>query len=153
MSAHERTGWRDQSISERHRAWGFNCPAADLDFLMVEFNVGLPVALVEYKHHSARPVDLRHPTYRALRALADLARLPFFLAIYWPETWSFRVVPVNLRAREVYRDGMDLCEQRFVKSLYYLRKRTIEAHVLATLKTEPMPAETTAPLIVPAEAP
>lgn len=34
MTAQERTGWRDEEISARHRIWGVNCPAVDLDFLM-----------------------------------------------------------------------------------------------------------------------
>ena len=46
----ERTNWRDQELSARHRTWGFNCPAVDLDFLMVEYNIGKPVGLIEYKH-------------------------------------------------------------------------------------------------------
>ena len=33
----ETHGFRDESISRRHRMYGFNCPAADLDFLLVEF--------------------------------------------------------------------------------------------------------------------
>ena len=62
----ERTGWRDQALSDRHREWGFNCPSVDLDFLMVEYNIGLPVALVEYKNERAWMPDFRHATYRAL---------------------------------------------------------------------------------------
>ncbi len=32
----ERTGWRDEKISQRHREWGYNCPAVDLDFEVVD---------------------------------------------------------------------------------------------------------------------
>lgn len=52
MSAYERSGWRDMELSGRHRIWGFNCPAVDLDFLMVEYNLGIAIAVVEYKHLS-----------------------------------------------------------------------------------------------------
>lgn len=136
MSAHERTGWRDESLSRRHRAWGFNCPAVDLDFLMVEYNLGAPVALVEYKDRRARQPDLKHPTYRAINELADLAQLPFLIAFYWPESWAFRVHPVNAIARESYEDAMLLTERRFVKSLYYLRGLKVEDRVLSTLRTD-----------------
>lgn len=94
----ERTGWRDSALSERHGTWGFNCPAVDLDFVMMEFNHGKPCALVEYKHKNARLPDPRHATYRALVALADGYKdgpLPCFVAIYDPDHWSFRVVPLN----------------------------------------------------------
>lgn len=136
MTAQERTGWRDRELSLRHRDWGFNCPAADLDFLMVEYNLGVPVALVEYKHHQAKTPELRHPTYRAIYELAKLADLPFLIAFYWPNEWAFRVDPVNDKARGTYGDGMMLTERRFVKSLYYLRGLKVQEQVLANLRDE-----------------
>ena len=45
----ERNGWRDEAISLRHRLWGWDCPCVDIDFLLIEFDKSLPVALVEYK--------------------------------------------------------------------------------------------------------
>jgi len=150
MTAHERTGWRDQSISERHRQWGANCPSCDLDFLLLEYNVGLPTALVEYKHHLAQPVDLRHATYRALTALADRGDpIPFLLAYYWPETWSFYVYPVNAAARAIYPErARCLSERRFVSSLYVMRRRTIETAVLARLHDTPPPDGALMPCVV-----
>lgn len=150
MSAHERTGWRDQEISARHRQWGMNCPAADLDFLMVEYNHGLPVALVEYKHHKVKfPIDLRHATYRAIRVLADGAGLPFLLAFYWPETWAFYVVPVNDIARErIPSNRQRLSEQEFVRGLYRLRKLAIETRVIASLSAADLPASAILPTII-----
>jgi len=31
-------------LSDRHRQWGDDCPMVDLDFLMCEYNHGVPVA-------------------------------------------------------------------------------------------------------------
>ena len=31
----ERTGWRDEKLSQRHRMWGWDCPAVDIDFLLL----------------------------------------------------------------------------------------------------------------------
>jgi hypothetical protein len=124
----ERTGWRDAEISSRHRQWGFNCPAVDLDFLVAEYNVGKPVALIEYKHHHARQPVLDHPTYRALSDLADHyspAPLPFLVAFYWPDVWAFRVVPVNETARFHFQRGQILTERSFVRELYRLRRLTL----------------------------
>lgn len=101
----ERTGWRCQDISQRHRLWGWNCPGVDLDFVMAEYNHGLPVAIVEYKANGAFIPDFNHATYRALRALADRYRddpLPFLVAFYDPTAWWFRVMPVNQRAMQHY---------------------------------------------------
>jgi hypothetical protein len=140
MSAFERSGWRDQEISGRHRRWGFNCPAVDLDFLMVEYNLGLPVGMVEYKHHQASMPNTEHPTYRALRDLADgykAGPLPFILAFYWPDVWSVRVHPMNDVSHDFYSqvpdyDGtsVQLTERRYVKSLYLMRKLKVDERVL-----------------------
>ncbi len=124
----ERTGWRDEAISSRHRAWGFNCPAVDLDFMMAEYNHGIPVALVEYKDSRAREPILGHPTYRALAELANGYRnapLPFFIAVYNSQVWSFRIIPANDAAANFYGRHLLLSESRFVRSLYVLRKTAL----------------------------
>jgi hypothetical protein len=140
VTAYERTGWRDEAISGRHRQWGFNCPAVDLDFLVVEYNLGLPVGLVEYKHVNARMPNPEHPTYRALRDLADNyaeGPLPFMLVFYQPDVWSFRVYPLNDVSRTFYSlapeyDGVSihLTERRYVKSLYHMRQLKVDERVL-----------------------
>lgn len=134
----ERTSWRCEAISARHRAWGFNCPAVDLDFVMAEYNHGKPVALIEYKNHHARTPNLQHATYRALADLADGYNggpLPFFIAFYCPDQWWFRVLPVNERAARCYRRvcNIPITEQSFVRSLYLLRKRSLTASDEAAL--------------------
>ncbi len=139
----ERTGWRDGQISERHRHWGFNCPAVDLDFLVVEYNLGKPVGLIEYKHHRAWTPNLAHATYRALTALADGYRepLPFLVAFYWPDIWAFRILPVNDYAHEHFETGETLSEREFVRRLYKLRRLTLTRHLEGTLNTTLPPAE------------
>lgn len=128
MTPHERTRWRDEEISLRHRDWwGRDCPMVDIDFLAVEYNHGLPVAVVEYKHYNRKALELEHANYRALTELADRAQIPFLVATYWPECWAFSVTPVNELARSIYRKpGKMLTEREFVQSLYYMRD--IEAH-------------------------
>jgi len=126
----ERTGWRCKQISDRHRKWGYNCPAVDMDFMVAEYNYGKPVALVEYKEASAREPSLTHPTYQAISALADGyadGPLPFMVVFYNTRHWCFRVVPVNEKARRYYAHvaGAVITEQRFVRSLYLLRKTVL----------------------------
>lgn len=134
----ERTGWRCAAISARHREWGYNCPAVDLDFVVAEYNHGKPVALIEYKERQARQPDIEHPTYRALAALANGyvdGPLPFLVAFYDATDWWFRITPVNDRAKEYYKHCLDqaLTEQRFVRSLYLLRKRELDAQDLRAI--------------------
>ncbi len=132
----ERTGWRDEGISRRHRVWGFNCPAVDLDFLVAEYNLGLPVALVEYKHFKARQPVIEHPTYRALTALADgynQGPLPFIIAFYWPEIWAFRVSPINQVSKTNFREGEMLTEFDFVARLYQMRRLVLSQNLIGKL--------------------
>lgn len=127
----ERTGWRCQAISKRHRKWGYNCPAVDLDFVVAEYNHGKPVALVEYKDRRFSAANTAQQTYAALAALADgyvSGPIPFLIAIYDPDEWWFRVKPMNEMARLYYKHCLDevLSEQRFVRSLYLMRKRVLD---------------------------
>lgn len=132
----ERNGWRDEEISRRHRKWGWNCPAVDLDFLMVEYNFGRPIALVEYKHHKANiPHDIgSNKTYSAIAELANSAELPFILAIYWPECWAFRVRPLNQMANRYFQKDNKgnwpiFTEREFVSCLYEMRNMKAEESI------------------------
>lgn len=145
MSAGERSGWRDQELSRRHRRWGFACPAVDLDFVLVEFGLAAPVALVEYKHFRARTVDLEHPTYRALQSLADREpAIPFLVARYWPDSWAFAVRSANATAERLYGPERHYSEADFVAELYALRAATIQDQVLRHLNRERPPASAAA---------
>lgn len=94
----ERTGWRDSKLSERHRTWGVNCPAVDIDLLMLEYNKGKASAIVEYKNEHAQEQRQDHPSYRALKDLADRANLPAFAVRYADDFSWWRVVALNARA-------------------------------------------------------
>ena len=131
MTMHERTGWRDKDLSLRHREWGFNCPMADVDFVAVEYNLGKPVALVEYKHRGAKTPDFAHATYRAIRILADNSGIPFFVAFYNKRPWMFRVYPVNDYACQLFEHGQGFSEYDFVSKLYQLRHIVVDEDVLA----------------------
>lgn len=132
----ERSGWRDNEISSRHRMWGFNCPCVDLDFLVAEYNVGKPVALVEYKHKGARDPILDHPTYRALKLLADgysEGALPFLIAFYRKDVWAFKVVPVNDEAGKWFKPNEVITEREYVSRLYKMRNLVLKENVLPHL--------------------
>ena len=139
----ERTGWRDQQISSRHRDWGFNCPCVDLDFLVVEYNYGKPVALVEYKHFLGKPVVKDHATYRSLRLLADMhgeGALPFFVSRYWPDMWAFQVIPLNETAKKWFAENEVMTERDYVSRLYRMRQRTLAENLIPILHNE-LPTE------------
>jgi hypothetical protein len=132
----ERTGWRDQEISARHREWGFDCPAVDVDFLAVEYNFGKPVALVEYKRFTAEQPNTKHPTYRALHELAQLAGLPFFISFYWPDIWAFKVCPMNDAAHQYFKQDEMLTEYEYVTRLYRMRRNVLKKQLESVLHRE-----------------
>jgi hypothetical protein len=135
MTTQERTGWRDQALSERHREWGINCPAVDLDFLMVEYDYGKPAGIIEYKNFRARPVSRVHPTIRALSYLATRAEIPFFVVRYMGpkdcSNWKFDISPINRIAESACATHLNsetgssgyLIEAEFVSFLYAIRGR------------------------------
>lgn len=139
MSSYERTGWRDESISKRHREWGFNCPTVDIDFLVAEYNIGKPVALIEYKHFNAQVPNLLQANYKALAALADGYSdhpLPFLIARYWPDVWAFRITPVNDASKLHFADNELLTEFEFVRRLYRLRSLVLTEHLMKCLHND-----------------
>jgi hypothetical protein len=138
----ERSGWRCEAISKKHRDWGFHCPAVDLDFVLLEFNWGKPVAIVEYKEKGAKRPDTRSASYRALKDLADGYRkrgLPLLLVRYCKEKWWFEVTPLNQAAFEYYGEGEchTVSQREFVRGLMRMRKDKITAEDEQFLSTLP----------------
>lgn len=117
----ERTGWRDLGLSERHRQWGWDCPAVDLDFLFLEYDRGKATALVEYKHERAQPQLASHPTYQALIDLGTRAGIPVFAVRYADDYSWWRVVPLNAAAREWVPERCEMTEREYISMLYRVR--------------------------------
>lgn len=139
MTAHERTGWRDRAISERHRLYGGDCPMVDIDFPVIEYDQRRIVALIEYKLWG-KPIDLGEASHEALRNLAHDIDVPFVIAAYEPVAWNYYVVPAsdNAWAR---LDGRPwtLTERQYVRWLHRVRGRRAPADVLLKLKNATLP--------------
>jgi|SRR3990167_586419 len=142
MSRRERTGWRDEALSRRHRLWGVNCPIVDIDWMVVEYENSRPKAIIDYKHHRLGSADLDDPNVRALAALANRAPpIPFMLVWYWENPWAFYVYPVNEAAQAIYLPNLrSLSERRFVESIHHLRGFVAEKRVLRRLCDASPPA-------------
>lgn len=133
----ERTGWRDEWISNRHREFGWNAAFTDIDFMGLEYDQGKPVCLIEYKHQNAK-ITLSHPSVQAQKWLADKAELPFYLVVYYPEAFAYYVVPVNEFAQNtVHCDQSKFWSERnFVKLLYFLRGRNCPTEILEKMSSK-----------------
>ena len=137
MTANERHNKRDEIISLKHRGWGFNVPAVDIDFLMIEYDQSIPKALIEYRHlNGSVRVDA---SIKALIALGDMAKLPFFVVQYYYDTdngklWKpatvdtpahFRIIPMNQHAEPHANSADWLNEDEYRKWLHQIRGRNI----------------------------
>ena len=98
----ERTYWRDKELSLRHRNWGWDCPAVDIDFLMLEYDKGLASAIVEYKNEHAQTANPQHPSYRALADLGNRAGIPVIGCRYKDNFTEWRAVPLNKVATSTF---------------------------------------------------
>lgn len=119
----ERTAWRDEALSQRHREWGFNCPMLDIDFLAVEYDTGIPVALVEYKNEHAPKQLATHPSYQALITVGNRAQLPVFAVRYATSFEWWFIVPLNRWAKDVQAERVKMTEREYIGFLYRLRGR------------------------------
>lgn len=134
MTAHERTGWRDQEISERHRTWGFNCPAVDVDFMLIEYDEGVPVAIIDYKfglHRDVSPGAANHRAQQNLYVKSDhqFYPVPHYIVTYETKpSWRFRIRAVGVYAHIYMKvaGGSELktfCESEYVAWLYEMRRQ------------------------------
>lgn len=118
----ERTGWRDENLSARHRRWGWDTPAVDLDFLFLEYDKGKAVALVEYKHERATPQFATHPTYQAMIDLGTRADIPVLAARYAGDFSWWNIIPLNECARRWVPERLEkISEREWVTLLYAIR--------------------------------
>jgi len=132
----ERTGWRDKNLSERHRMWGWDSPAVDLDFLFLEYDNGKAVALVEYKHERAKPQLASHPTYQALVDLGTRAGVPVFACRYAADFSWWRIVPLNDTAKSMLQGRVGMSEVDWVAFLYKIRGRVLPQSVIDGLAVQ-----------------
>ena len=120
----ERTGWRDQEISERHRLWGDDLYSVDIDFCMVEYYSRRGVLMVDYKNWMKKESLYIHTaSHDTLSWLADGRNLPFCKVLYNFDTRprTFEVIPVNDAAKAYFGTRQILNEEQWVRHQYHLR--------------------------------
>jgi hypothetical protein len=129
------TSFSDVDLRDRHRSWGERLFMVDVDMAVIEYEVGRPVALLEYKHGlewQERPRDAAN--LGVLRQLADGCSIPFVLVRWQREPFRFRIEPRNAAAVERLPASPGvLTEERYVRFLYWLRGHLPPAGLLETL--------------------
>ena len=115
-------GWRDAALRERHRLWGVNVPAADID-LFIEYDKAYPRACIEYKREEAGVQHSTMPNNLALIRLCKPAEVPVIAVRYAADFSGFTATPLNDFAKAHVPECITLSEEEYVKVLYTLRDR------------------------------
>ena len=134
----ERSHWRDEELSLRHREWGFDCPATDIDFLMLEYNHAIPTAIIDYKLRTlnSREPDRNSSSHQASGKLTCGGKpLPYLVVFYMKGPWVFRLIPMNDIAQSLIRRDRVLSERQYVTWLYKLRGIPLPLHIAQKLST------------------
>ena len=131
----ERSDWRDRELSRRHRCWGRQLYATDLDFVEAGDDAQ-PLAIIETKATDFWRYD--DYSIKIQRNLADKAELPFFVVRRY-KNYDFDVHPMNSYALKFLSKRARLSEKEFIELQYYLRfgrpcKLTDEAYVAVVRK-------------------
>jgi len=79
----ERLNKRNLAYNNRHRLWGIELTAMDVDFMEYDSKTGKPLALIETKYGRITEVDLNEPAFDALCSLAR-EEIPVFCLVYYP---------------------------------------------------------------------
>ena len=141
----ERTLWRDDELGLLHRTWGEHLPAIDIDYLMIEYNGGTVVGVIEYKHEQAKIQYLNYPNNKALINLCDRANTPLFAVRYANNFSWWKVKPLNrcATAKTNATSTIIYNEMEYVKFVYSLRNIVmpinIENQILNNIKPNEMP--------------
>jgi hypothetical protein len=120
MSIEERTGFRDEWISQWHRRRlpGF-ATLTDIDQVWVECDGIEPVAFVDFK--KMRPRKMESGSLNMQARAADRCGVPFFV-VFYNEIPEFVVRPSNARAGLLLRGDTDMNEREFIEFEYELRR-------------------------------
>lgn len=128
MSRERRSTFRDVDYSDRHRLYGFNVPATDVDF--VEYDRGWPKAIIEMKHEKAGKVEyLTDRNIICLRNLANMAGLPLFVArrahdMSWVRVTAGNELACPFLGQPIPNEtGSQMTEVEWVLFLYKIRGR------------------------------
>ena len=135
----EFTGHRDLGLSRRHRLWGFDVPATDVD-QFIEYDHGKAVAIIEYKAETA---PILNPTafnanIAVLQDVGNRAGLLVFGVKYKRDFSMFVVTALNARAREWVPKSTACTERDYVRLLYEIRGRTMPADMFPAAPQQPL---------------
>lgn len=131
----ESTGWRDKSLSLRHRDWGYDAPFVDVDYVWIEYDKRKVMGLFDYKRDTVDLPDQSDASLSAIRDMADRGRVPFFVVRYSGDLRHFETNcwsdVAHLGWAAYHQRRLD--EYHYVEFLYKLRARVLPLNVAPNL--------------------
>lgn len=119
------TEFTGYEVSEWHRTRGEHLPCVDMDFVVIEYDLGMPKAIIEHKHENWRCQNWNSPSFIALREVAAPRRyeLPFYVVKNKHDCSEFKVKPMNLSALRMLSGNFQktMTEQEYDRFLHKLR--------------------------------
>lgn len=113
----------DIAIRNRHIEWGWECPCTDIDFIVIEYDYGEAVAIIEYKRWRGPSIDAKRDyNLRAQIDLAIKARIPMYAVKYTKTFLWFKVIPLNCYSREYLPKDTVMTEKDYIKFIIHLRR-------------------------------
>ena len=132
----ERTGWRDEGISRRHRKWGVGCTAVEFDFLLLEYEFGRPCAIVEYKNEHAEIQYASDPRYKALISIGNSAKIPVLACRYSDDYSRYTTVQLNEYEKKYIPERKTVDELGWITLLYEIKGYEVTPEFLENMKIE-----------------
>lgn len=119
----ERSRFRDEWISQWHRSLGYGFPAVDVDFLLIEYDRRIPIALIDYKARAPKDSDIDQTSanIQAICWMADASGLSFWWTYYRAESKQFYPRPMNELARGLIKRERWMDEDEYTRFLKHLR--------------------------------
>ena len=119
----ERTDWRDSKLDAIHKIYGYFCPCDNVEFLMLEYDKSIPVAIVDYRLYGRMNSSLS----RTVEDLCDnrLGPLPYVICEYRffkNRIENIRLIPCNESAYKKFGKTRIVSEQEYVRLLYKCRE-------------------------------
>ncbi len=123
----ERTNWRDPYLDELHNNYNYDIPCENVEFLMVEYDLARPVAIVDYRYNGNN-----NPASEPVRIMCDSRDepIPYIIVNYYIDD-SINVIAsidvhcVNDVAMIKIGDRNNISENDFVELLYSIREERV----------------------------
>ena len=122
----ERTDWRDSRLDKIHNLFGYDCPCDNVEFLMIEYDQGTPVALVDYRLKGRNNSGPSKSVLELCKRRKE--EIPFLVTYYEISNRQMKnidVVCCNDSALKTIGNKKGISEKDYIKLMYSIREKIV----------------------------